>query len=254
MKKKPSLLYRFLRWIVNKIYPKAQVQGEENLLDEPMLIVGNHCQLHGPVYCELRFPIDRYTWCAGEMMHLKDVPAYSYKDFWSRKPKILKPFFKLASYLIAPLSVCVFNNAQTIGVYHDARAVSTFKQTVQKLQDGTSVVIFPEYDEPYNHILYDFREKFIDVAKLYYKRTKKEVSFVPLYIAPNLRIMCLGKPIRFCADNPIEEERVRIREYLMKEITDMACALPEHRVVPYRNVPKREFPSNKETAYENTGS
>ena len=35
-----------------------------------------------------------------------------------------------------------------------------------------------------------------------------------------------------------------IRGYLMDAVTDMACALPEHTVIPYRNIPKRYYPSN----------
>lgn len=253
--KKISSLYKVIKWVVKTFYPKISVEGVENLPQEPVIVVGNHTQMNGPICCELYYPGQRYTWCAGEMMQLKEVPAYAYQDFWSRKPKLLRPFYKLLSYIIAPLSVCVFNNAQTIGVYHDARILSTFKKTVAALQEGASVVIFPEHDVPYNHILCDFQDKFIDIAKLYYKRTKTELAFVPLYIAPKLKTMYLGKPIRFCPDNPMEEERRRICGYLMNEITNMACALPEHTVVPYNNIPKKDYPSNipKEAVHEETG-
>lgn len=254
--RKVSPVYKVIKWLVKVFYPKIEVVGVDNLPDEPVMVVGNHTQMNGPIACELYFPGNRYTWCAGEMMHLKDVPAYAYKDFWSNKPKYIRWFYKLLSYIIAPLSVCVFNNAQTIGVYHDARIISTFKQTVQRLQEGSSVVIFPEHDVPHNHIICQFQDKFIDIAKLYYKRTKKELAFVPLYIAPTLKKLYLGKPIRFCAANPMEEERARICEYLMKEITEIAVSLPEHTVVPYNNVPKKDYPSNipKEGAYEKAGS
>ena len=228
------------------------MEGIENLTDEPVIVVENNTQMNGPICCELYYPGDRYTWCAGEMMHLKDVPAYAYKDFWSAKPKLLRPFYKLLSYIIAPLSVCVFNNARTIGVYHDTRIISTFKQTVQRLQEGSSVVIFPEHSVPYNHILCQFQDKFIDIAKLYYKRTKKALAFVPMYIAPTLKKMYIGKPISFCPENPMEEERLRICDYLMQEITNIAMALPEHIVVPYNNIPRRDYPSSipKEETYE----
>jgi len=91
------------------------------------------------------------------------------------------------------------------------------------------------------------------VAKLYYRKTGKELSFVPLYIAPKLKKMYLGKPIRFCAANPMEEERRRICDYLMREITEIAVSLPEHTVVPYRNIPKKLYPSNipKEESHAN---
>ena len=150
----------------------------------------------------------------------------------------------MLSYIMAQLSVYIFNQANTIGVYRDSRIMSTFKNTVKRLEEGNNIVIFPEHDVKYNHILYEFQDRFIDVAKLYYRKTGKEVAFVPLYIAPDLKKMYLGKPILFCAANPLDEERDRIREYLMNEITDLACSLPEHIVVPYRNIPKKYYPSN----------
>jgi len=188
------------------------------------------------------------------MMRLKDVPEYAFRDFWSQKPKWTHPFYKLLSCIIAPLSVCVFNNARTIGVYHDARILSTFKNTVKMLQEGKSVVIFPEHDVKHNHIVYDFQDKFIDIARLYDKKTGKELCFVPMYIAPKLKKLCLGKPIRFRPDEPMDAERGRICHYLMDEITAIAESLPEHRVIPYRNIPKKDYPSNisKEDVYEKT--
>ena len=117
------------------------------------------------------------------------------------------------------------------------------------------MVIFPEHDVKQNHIVYDFQDKFIDIAKLYYKKTDKELQFVPMYIAPKLKKICLGKPIRFCAEEKMDAERNRICTYLMDEITAIAEVLPEHTVVPYRNISKKDYPSNrsKEYAYEKTG-
>lgn len=242
--KKTSLLYKIIKKTIWFFYPKIRVEGQENLPDEPAIIVGNHTQLHGPIVAELYCPGDHYTWCAGQMMHKEDVAEYAFQDFWSQKPGYTHWFYRIAAHLITPLSVCIFNNANTIGVYHDTRIIGTFKNTVKCLQEGANVVIFPEHDVKYNHIVYDFQDKFIDVAKLYYKRTGKEVCFVPLYIAPKRRSIHFGKPIRFRADAPAEQERQRIKSYLMEEITQVACALPEHTVVPYRNIPKKDYPTN----------
>lgn len=241
---KTSLLYRFIKGLVQLFYPKMEVVGTENLPDEPVIVAGNHTQMNGPIACDLYFPGKHYIWCAGQMMHLKEVPEYAFQDFWSRKPGWCRWFYKLLSHLIAPLSVFVFNNGPSIPVYRDARLMTTFKMSIDKLQGGANMIIFPEHDEPYNNIIYDFQDKFIDLARLYHKRTGKELSFVPLYIAPALKKMYIGKPIRFCAETPIKEERRRICDYLMTEITEIARALPEHTVVPYRNIPKRFYPSN----------
>ena len=248
-----SLLYRGIKAAVTFFYPKIEAVGRENLPGEPCIIVGNHTQMNGPICAELYCPGAHYIWCAGEMMRLKDVPAYAFRDFWSQKPGWTHPWFKLLSYLIAPLSVVMFNNAHTIGVYHDTRLIGTFKNTVKRLQEGSHIVIFPEHDVKHNHIIYDFQDRFIDVAKLYYRKTGKAVSFVPLYIAPRLKQMHFGKPIRFDPTVPMEEQRQRICKYLMEEITSIAVSLPEHTVIPYRNIPKKLYPSNipKEAPHAN---
>ena len=240
--KKTSLLYKIIKGLVWLFYPRLEVVGAENIPGEAAILVGNHTQMNGPIAAELYCPGNHYTWCAGEMMSLKEVPEYAFQDFWSRKPRWTHPWYRFLSCLIAPLSVCVFNNANTIGVYHDTRLMGTFKNTVRRLQEGNHIVIFPEHDADYNHILCDFQDRFIDVAKLYWKKTGKALSFVPLYIAPKRKAMYFGKPIRFDPQAPIGEERRRICQYLMEEITQIALSLPPHTVVPYRNIPKKDYP------------
>ncbi|MBQ9458381.1 MAG: hypothetical protein IJU66_00425 [Oscillospiraceae bacterium] len=242
--KKVSPVYRFIKWLVWLFYPRMNVVGGENLPDGPCIIVGNHTQMNGPIACELYCPGKHYTWTAGEMMHWKEVQPYAFRDFWSQKPKAVQWWFKLLSYLIVPLSVCVFNNAQCIGVYHDTRIMSTFKETLDKLQHGAYVVIFPEHDVPHNHIVCDFQDRFIDVARMYHKKAGAELPFVPLYVAPALKGLYFGKPIHFDSAAPLDAERRRVCDALMDEITALACSLPEHRVVPYRNIPKRCYPKN----------
>lgn len=249
MEKKKNWLsrgvYRFIRRLILIFYPKIQVEGVQNLPPEPCIIVGNHTQMNGPICAELFVPGQNLTWCAHQMMELKEVPGYAFEDFWSRKPKWTHPFYKLLSYIIAPLSVAVFNEAKTIPVYHDTRLISTFKQTIKALEDGTSVIIFPECYTPHNNIIYQFQDKYIDVAKLYYKRTGKCLNFVPVYIAPKLKKMYIGKAVAFCPDTPIVQERQRITDYLMDEITATAVKLPRHTVIPYANISRRDYPTNR---------
>ncbi len=236
--------YRILWALVKFFYPRIRVEGAENLPDEACIVVGNHCQMHGPVSCELYFPGDRAIWCAEQMMTLEEVPPYAYQDFWSGKPKGTRWFFKIASYVIAPLAVCIFNNAHTIPVYRDTRTITTFRRTVEAMQRGANIIIFPECYEEHNNIVYNFQRNFVDVAKLYYRRTGKAPCFVPMYLAPELKTLYLGTPTRYNPENPVEEERERICGYLMDEITKIATGLPRHRVVPYRNLPRKQYQFN----------
>lgn len=236
------LAFKFIRNAVALFSPKMEVLGMENMPDEPVVIVGNHAQMYGPIACELYMPQNVYTWCAGQMMELEEVPAYAFADFWAQKPAYVRWFYKILSFLIAPISVLVFNNARTIAVHRDKRILTTFRQTIAALQEGKSVVIFPEHNVPFNHIIHEFQDRFIDLAKLYHRRTGKELSFVPLYIAPDLSKMCLGEPICFRAGEDMEQERTRICARLMDAVTELAQDLPRHRVVPYPNIPKRDYP------------
>lgn len=237
-------VYRLIRGAVRLCYRKPEFEGLENLPDGPCVIVGNHAQMNGPIIAELYLPGERAIWCNGEMMHLKEVPDYAFADFWPYKPRSVRWFYRILSYLIAPLSVCVFNNARCIGVYRDERLLNTFRKSLKKLEEGGRIVIFPERDAPHNAILCDFQDGFVDLGRMYAKRTGQPLSFVPMYIAPALKKVALGAPVVYDAAADPAVERARVCSALMDAVTDLARGLPRHRVVPYRNIAKRDYPMN----------
>ena len=237
-----TFCYRIVRRLVQIVSPKLTLTG--TLPDGPSVLVANHTQMYGPIGCELYLPGDRAIWCAGQMMKLREVPGYAFEDFWSLKPRWTRPFYRLLSYLIAPLSVLIFNHAHTIPVYRDNRVLTTFRMSVEKLSQGGRVVIFPEKNEPYNNILYEFQDRFIDLGRLYCKKTGQPLSFVPMYIAPKLKRIVVGEPVRYDPSAPPAEERERVCRALMERITALAAAQPLHTVVLYRNIRKRDYPKN----------
>ena len=241
---KSPLLFRFICWVVWLFSPKYNLFGTENLPEGPCIIVGNHSHMYGPISSELYTPGTHDTWCAGEMMNRAEVADYAFQDFWSGKPRCIRWFYRILSYVIIPISVYIFNHAHTIAVYHDTRLLTTFRQTILRLQEGSRVVIFPECYDEHNNIVHKFQDKFIDAARFYYKKTSEAISFVPMYLAPELASITYGKPIVFRPDAPINDERCRICSELMDAITEIAIALPEHTVVPYPNIPKKYYGKN----------
>ena len=246
MKKVSYAVFRIVRFIVKAVYPKTEFRGTENLPDEAFIAVGNHAQMNSPIVCELYFPRPSRTWTAGEMMDIKEVQAYSYKDFWSYKPKYIRWFYKLLSYVAAPIAVSIFNNAKCIGVYHDGRIIGTFRNTVNALTEGESVVILPENYTPYNNLIWDFSDRFVDVGSMYYKKTGKEISFVPMYVAPAFKSVYFGKPVKYNHNEKKESERKRICRAMKEGITEIAVNLPEHTVVPYPNMSRKDYQTNRD--------
>jgi hypothetical protein len=94
--------------------------------------------------------------------------------------------------------------------------------------------------------VWEFQDKFVDVAKMYYRRTGREVCFVPMYTAPRLKRLYFGKPVKYDHSAPADQERKRISKAMMDGITEIARSLPEHTVVPYPNMPSGQYPINRE--------
>ncbi len=53
------------------------------------------------------------------MMNLKEVPAYTFQDFWSMKPRYTLVFYRIISYLIAPLCILIFYHNFHYGCYSE---------------------------------------------------------------------------------------------------------------------------------------
>ncbi|MBQ6256757.1 MAG: hypothetical protein IJJ60_09245, partial [Clostridia bacterium] len=107
------------------------------------------------------------------------------------------------------------------------------------------IVIFPEHNAPHNNIVYDFRDRFIDLGRMYYQMTRKELCFVPMYVAPRLKKLVLGKPVRYRAGQSPNQERQRIKQALMDAVTQLGRSLPPHTVIPYAVMPRKDYPSNR---------
>ncbi len=238
-------VYRISCRLARLFCPKPTFEGLENLPDGPCVIVGNHAQMNGPIIAELDLPGERAIWCSAEMMHLREVPDYAFRDFWSKKPRAVRWCYRLLSYIIAPLSVCIFNNAHCIGVYRDGRVMATLRETLERLRGGARIVIFPEHDVPHNGIVWAFQEGFLVLARMYARQTGMPLRFVPMYVAPALRKVVFGAPVSFDPKARPDEEQRRVCKALMDGVTALAVALPRHRVVPYPNLPKKDYPFNE---------
>ncbi|MBE5754608.1 MAG: hypothetical protein E7340_04705 [Clostridiales bacterium] len=245
MSKQKPRFYVFLKKTVAFFYGKKRFEIPKDILEEPTVIVGNHTQMHGPLMFELYYPKSKKIWCIGQMMDKKEIPEYAMQDFWPYKDKGVRWFYKLLSRLMArPLSY-IFNNADCIAVYKDARIMGTLKKSVYALKEGEDLVIFPEKRQAFNDIINEFQDNFVDVARLYYKNTNKELAFTPAYVAPKLKKVVLGEPIKYNSSLSSEENKKIIIEYLKEQITAIAKSLPTHTVIPYENIKKKYYKKSK---------
>ncbi len=249
MKKKKNLfsraLFRTVRFLVRLVYGKTKVIIGEHTPQTHAVFVANHSQIHGPVVGELFMPKNCYIWCAGEIMNREEFPAYAMEVFWPSPSDKMRPVCERISRWLAPLAACLFSNARTVEVRRDYRIKKTFRESMELLDRGCTLMIFPENDDPCNEILNDFHENFVNLARHYYKKTGISLSFVPVYNAPKLKTTVVGEPIVYQAQNDRKAERRRIVSALSGEITRMARELPRHSVIPFKPTSEAELPLNK---------
>lgn len=250
MPTKKKLYYRIVTAIIRVFYKKRAFEGLENIPEEPCVIIANHAKTHGPLTFELFYPRRKLIWSAFEMSDEKLAPSYAYRDFWSGKPKKIRWFYKALAYIFAPLAAKFFRCADCLPVYRDERVFATFKGALKGLNDGSDMIIFPEKHEPYNAVINDFHEAFVDLGRLYYKKTGKRLAFVPCYNAPMLRKVVFAKPIYYDPNVDSVEQRKIILNKLKGEITALAKELPTHKIVPYENVRKKKYKLNSEEITE----
>ena len=176
MSKKP-LFFKMIEKIARVAFKKSEFYDVDKIPNEACFIISNHSQLFTPIGCQLDFPTSKVIWSTGEVASTKEFPKYAQTVFWGNKKKSVKWLYKILSYILAPIFSYVIRHADTLPVYRDARMLSTFKYTVETIHNGTNVIILPESPVEYNHIVNEFNDKFIDAARFYYTKYKKELYF-----------------------------------------------------------------------------
>ena len=66
-----------------------------------------------------------------------------------------------------------------------------------------------------------------------------------MYHAARLHKIVIGKPIKYDHTLSIEEQRETVCKYIQDEITSLAKDLPVHKVLPYNNVGRKNYPNSK---------
>lgn len=99
----------------------------------------------------------------------------------------------------------------------------TFDLSVEALDRGESVIIFPDVDvtddSPYSGDLYD---GFILLARRAWKKTGKSYPFVPMYTSSRRKTILAGFPIYMDMERPMDKERERIVGLLQDSLNHMA--------------------------------
>lgn len=227
------LYYKIIRGALRMNFPHAKTVYEEQPGDEPAIFVCNHSAVRGPVMMTLDFQRKHQTWTVSYAMDGSHTISYAYHDILFGNSRRFKGFWRILSRIVAKGLPPLLCYSDTIPVYHDKSIVKTFKQSVRALTDGEDLVIFAESPKRYSEYVCELQPGFIDVARLYYRKSNKAIRFYPVYLEKKNAVISVGRPIAYDPDQPLDKQRDTIASYLRDNIDRLARALPAHKPVPF---------------------
>lgn len=193
------------------------------------ILVSNHSQAYGPIeYC-LSMNKTARIWTTHEIMYRKKFPDYAIFGllYDTKHPKLVKFIAKILS----PYAQALFRGAPTIPVYRDMRIITTFKKSLQTLEEGKYVVILAEEPTRHDEYVNQLNEGFINVGRYIKGKSDKKVIFHPTYLCPDLKRIVIGEGIEYIDETNKQAMVLKIRD----KISELGKELPKHKPVNYNN-------------------
>jgi len=219
------------------LFVKGKTKGKENLNkdDEARIFVANHYEVYGPFITYLKFPYSFRPWIIDKMIDPKTVEAHMSIGIYNQFPKFPKwvkfIFIKVSKSLMVFFMKTI---ARGIPVSRDdfRKNIKTMQISTETLESGEPILIFPEA-KAVKEGVGEFMTGFEHIAKYYYQKTGKKVSFYPMFISKTNQTMYIGKPVIFNPENDakIEKERIisTLKDRMLDSYIQYECGKPSKK-------------------------
>ncbi|MBQ9324629.1 MAG: hypothetical protein IJ246_02545 [Clostridia bacterium] len=213
----------FIKAVARLVYRHSLI-GTDNLkLDDenPLVFLCNHGDIYGPVVCASSIPVPIRPWVISQICNdVSETAEYHYKYDLAENHLIPEKLKMPLARIVGRISVWCMHQLEAIPVYRDSPAllVRTFRESVEALQSGDNLLIFPENpnaiskDHGYEMSgLGPLFEGFTMLAPIYYRRTGKALRLLPMYAHKKTRTLCFGQEVDYIPGTEDDEaERRRL--------------------------------------------
>ena len=192
--------------------------------DNPIVFLGNHAEIYGPIASALCFPVPVRFWVINRMMFRKqDVRAYMYENTFSKKTFLPVFIRKILAWSLGWLSVNIMSSLRAIAVYRDSpmKLRQTLRESVEALENGENLMIFPEHPEGkyVKDGISELSPGFLMLAEAWWKKTGKKLRMIPVYANRDNRTFTFGTEIRYVPENGYASEVERILKEAYEQLT-----------------------------------
>lgn len=229
-----SLYHKAATALAKLIFKKSEIIYEEKPREgEKSVFLCNHSAAHGPAQMTLWFDVPHKTWLINYVIDKKKNANFVFHDFFFGRSKKCKPFWRVLSKIVAVFLRPLLLSSNPIPVYHDSKIMGTFKESMEALDNGQSLVIFPECPTKFSEFICNLYSGFADIGRMYYAKTGEKIKFYPTYVAHPLNKILVGKPIEYNPEIQPKKQRDEIANYVRDNIDRMARTLPPHKPTPF---------------------
>lgn len=210
-------LYRCLRAVVRAVTPRMTTTWEEPFSGNPSVFVCNHVGAFGPIDMVVKFPLrdEVRVWCNEGIMNRKTCPAYVRQDYWWKPGCRLEPLYNATlPYIAAAVLPPILQSAPTIPVYHDARVMTTMRQSMKALKEGKHLVIFPEQPSGFGEHHNWINTGWLNICTMFYRATGKNLTLYPVHIDQKKHCFEVQKPVMFDGNRTLEEQQDALVKHL----------------------------------------
>jgi hypothetical protein len=222
-KRRPA--YQLLKMLLKLIYPRHAIAGAGNVLaGRPAVFVANHLESYAPIVMMLYFPYQCRPWVHAAVMDKVLCRDYLEEDFTRKTLRLKRPLSRWLASAIAPLCIWVMRSAEAIPVYRSSMRIrETFSQSVNALESGKNLLIFPERNTlQISNGLQDFHTGFIHLAGLYERSTGQKLLFYPVHVDNNSKTITISEAVKLASDFDHHQDRQQIAADLHRIIEEMA--------------------------------
>ena len=222
MVKRGKPWFRFMKSLTLKRYkkPKFVYLGEE--IGTGGIILSNHEGTDSPMSLELYLDKSIRMWGAHEMNSgLVKMYKYQTRVYYHEKKHWNLHLARLFCLLATPLTNLYYSGLNLISTYRDGRFLKTLRESVQALQDGYNIVIYPEdSSKGYLSELENFYEGFVALAELCHRKGMQ----VPIYVSyfqKDKLIYVIDKPVYYAELKAEGLTRTEIAERLLRRCNEL---------------------------------
>lgn len=202
--------FKGLKCIMRPFYKKPAFIYLGEKVSHGGVILSNHEGTYAPMAWEIFSKLPIRMWGAHEMNSgLIKLYKYQTRIYYHEKKHWNLHLARLFCLIASPLTNLFYKGLNLISTYHDARLRHTFSESIETIQHGDNIVIYPEVsDKGYLAELEGFHAGFVSFAKICQAKGFDLPVFVSYY-RKNDRVYIIDKPIMFSeltSDNPSKQE------------------------------------------------